>query len=309
MLWNLFGVIVLFCLTVIFFLSWILSQVILRPRTGSSQEIMERLIREKRMTREYFDALEQREFEIASKFGYMLSCLLLQDREFEREKKKLVILCHGYTMAKLSMISYAKIFLSLGYLVLLYDHRNHGESGKIFTSMGYYESKDLETVLDYCFDYYGKDLKVITFGESMGAATVLLNLKEEERLCGVIADCGYSNLKGLLKHQLKNRFHLPPYPFIFIADFLFWLRGRFRLDQVCPMEAVKNSHIPVFFIHGATDLYVPTKMSEEMYQQKKGKKKLYLCEGAAHAKSIVMDEKEYDRQVKEFLKEIGGESL
>lgn len=61
----------------------------------------------------------------------------------------------------------------------------------------------------------------------------------------------------------------------------------------------------IFFIHGGADTYIPTEMGRRLYRVYMGKKRIYICPGAKHSDSFWTDKKEYDRQIGEFLREIG----
>ncbi len=261
----------------------------------------------------------KKSFHIKSDYGYLLSCELvdnlqqthqqktdqkpqqkIQSQQSEYHNKKIVILCHGLGFAKYGSIKYMELFLRLGYSVLMYDHRNHGQSGKAFTSMGFFEQQDLKRVVDWCYEKFGPDCSIITHGESMGASTVLLHLGIDNRVKCVIADCPYSDLKLLLKHQLKQYYHLPRF-LIPVESSLTYLRAGFKYQQVSPIKVVSQTEVPILFIHGKRDNFVPTSMSKQMYQAKSKNKALYLVAKARHAGSYCQNKEGYEKRVAEFL--------
>jgi fermentation-respiration switch protein FrsA (DUF1100 family) len=217
-------------------------------------------------------------------------------------RTKIAVFCHGYKASKTASIVYAKILMELGYSAVVYDHRNHGNSDKKFTSMGYYEKYDLKTILDWCFIRFGKDIHIITHGESMGSATVLGHLAIDDRVTAAIADCGYSDLGDLLKHQLKTYFHLPYQPFLPVAKVFIKLRGGFRVSEVSPKVGALQSKTPILFIHGDRDDYVPTRMSVDMYEQRTGEKTLFLQKDAKHALACVVDYDRYCQVIQDFVR-------
>jgi len=281
---------------------WKLSNLMLQPKKLSYDKLYEREVAEGKLNEKEYQAMNKSKFIITSDFGYPLSCELLETDYTKQNNadKKIAVLCHGFTCAKYSSVLYAEIFLKLGFTVLIYDHRNHGLSGKAFTSMGYYEKQDLKKVIDWCSETYGEDCKIVTHGESMGAATVISHLEIDRRVRCVIADCAYSDLKQLLKYQLKRYFHIPSI-FITMACFLVYLRAGFWYGEVSPIRAVSHTNTPILFIHGIEDNYVPANMSQAMYDCKNGFKELYLVEGAKHAGSCITNHEEYERRVEIFL--------
>ena len=278
-----------------------LSNRILQPRQLSYEKLYEKEVSECHFDENRYQAMKKVEFEVESDYGYTLACELLETNSSKTESpKKIAVLCHGYTSAKCACLKYAEIYFKLGYTVIIYDHRNHGLSGKAYTTMGYYEKHDLKKVIDWCFEKYGEDCTVITHGESMGAATVLLHIGIDDRVKCVVSDCAYSDLKQLLKYQLKRYYHLPVF-LIPLVSLITYLRAGFLYKQVSPIQVVKETDKPILFIHGMEDHFVPTNMSKEMYESKKDKKVLYLVAEAKHAESCLIDKEDYENKVKDFL--------
>ncbi len=273
------------------------------PKVRDENAVFDRELDLKRFPVEFFHTLEKEEVTINSIYGYHLSCLLLNN-ELTKSKdnyKKVAVFCHGYKCSKSAAVVYAKILMDLGFTAVLYDHRNHGRSGRKFTSMGFYEKQDLKQVIDWCYQKYGRNIHIVLHGESMGATTVLNYLVLDDRIAAVIADCGYSDLSKLLKHQMRKYYHLPYQILMPIINIILKLRAGFSLKDVSAIEGVKHSNTPILFIHGDADDYVPYQMSVEMYHMKKGAKELYLAKGAVHAQACVVDLKRYIQVIETFI--------
>jgi len=278
---------------------WCMSNMVLRPKKISCEKIYRMEAKRGKFDEEFYKSTKKKQFMILSDFGYNLSCELLEPDNMNNGNK-IVILCHGFSQGKYRSLIYAEIFLKLGYRALVYDHRNHGLSGKAFTSMGYYEKYDLKKLVDWCFDTFGADCKVITHGESMGAATALLHLDIDNRVKCTIADCAYSDLKEQLKHLVKYYYHMPQF-LIPLENLITYIRAGFWYGEVSPISVVSRVDTPILFIHGKKDNYVPVEMSVKMYESKKNKKALYLVAGASHTKSCAKNRKGYEHRVKMFL--------
>ncbi len=275
---------------------WCLSNLLIKPRKLPYQRGFDREVRCGKLDSGLYQSWEKKAFVLRSDYGYPISCEFIN-----KGQKKIAVLCHGLGCAKYTSIKYAEMFLKLGFSVLIYDHRNHGNSGRAHTSMGYYERYDLKKLVDWCFRKFGPDCQIVTHGESMGAATVLMHLGSDPRVGCVIADCGYSDLKQLLRHQLNQFYHLP-YFLIPVESLLTYLRAGFWYREVSPIQAVSHSDIPVLFIHGKIDNMVPAAMSKQMYDSKKKNKAIFLVAGARHAESICKNRTKYEQVVEQFLK-------
>ncbi len=277
---------------------WWLSDMVLKPKHLSCERIFRMEAKLGKFNQELYEKTWKMKFSVLSDYGYLLSCELLEPQT--PTGNKTAILCHGFSHSKYGSLIYAEIFLKLGYRVIIYDHRNHGLSGKAYTSMGYYEKFDLKKVVDWCVKRFGPEVRIVTHGESMGAATVLLHLGIDTRVSCVIADCAYSDLKELLKYQSRTIYHMPLF-FIPIESLITYLRAGFWYREVAPIRIVSRTDVPILFIHGKNDSYVPTSMSRQLYACKKDKKAIYLVAGAAHAESCMKNRSGYTKRVEEFL--------
>ncbi len=202
---------------------------------------------------------------------------------------KWVIFSHGYTCTREADYKYLMTFYERGYSLLVYDLRSHGDNVIKDVTMGFKEKDDLHEIIRYVRNTYGEETHVALFGESMGAATTCLATAYRDPLDFVISDCGYASLPLLLKHLLKQR-HLPTFVLPFAN---FWVRAihHYSVYKILPYEALKENEVPILFIHGTADTFVPPEHAQIFYDANKGYKELHYFEGCEHSMSVV-DERE-----------------
>ncbi len=296
---------IIFIILLVLFIAsgFYLSAMVIYPRTRSRENTLQTECEKGHMTKAAFDTLPKEEVRIRSQYGYELHGFYFPNGN----SKKTVIICHGITYTLYGSVKYMDMFMKRGYNVLLYDHRNHGESGGKNTTFGYYEKHDLKTCTDWVLEKCGNDFIVGVHGESMGAAIALQNIAMDPRVSFCVADCPFSDLSMLLKYRLKLEFKLSSFPAFQITGLFVRLRTGMRIKNISPIRDIAKVETPIFFIHGEEDLYIPTQMSIDMYNSKKGIRQLYIAPDARHAESVAKNRKEYDRLVGEFLKEIGCE--
>lgn len=217
----------------------------------------------------------------------------------------LAIQLHGYRSMRVRDFSGgAYEALELGQNVLLVDQRAHGKSGGRVISFGINERLDCKAWVEYATERFGKDVKIILYGISMGAATVLMasELDLPKNVVGIVADCPYSSPKAIIKKVCRDM-HLPPilfYPIVKAGAMLF---GGFNPDKASPVEAVKNTDLPILLIHGEGDRFVPSYMSDEIAEA--GKTVTYLkIPEATHALSMLYDRSTYINALKNFSEKI-----
>lgn len=224
-------------------------------------------------------------------------------------RKKVVIVCHGHTWNRINSLKYAKIFYDKGYNVVLYDHCYFGESDGTFTSLGGYEQYDLNVIFDLVREKFGKDALVGLHGESMGAATVLLELGLRHDVDFVVADCPFSDTMGYYREICLRSTHLPGFPIVDMANSMSKRKYGYDFRKVSPIKAVAQSTTPICFIHGKADKFIYPSHSKKMKAVSSNPlSELHLIDGAEHARSYHKDSCEYAKVVNEFLDKVEKEN-
>ncbi len=297
-----FVMIVLSVFAFLLLAGFVFSSKVIKPNCVPYEETYRMEIDKGRFDPVWYDKLKKEEHWIDSPYGYKLHAIYLPSDG----SKKTVIICHGITYSLFGSMKYARIFLDLGFNVMTYDHRNHGKSGGKDTTFGHYEKYDLKAIKEWVLKRTGEGTIVGLHGESMGAAIALQYLAMDENISFCIADCGFSDLKELLKIRVNNDFHLPAFPFMDIAALITRIRTGMSFADISPVKTVGTVKTPVMFVHGSEDWYVPAFMSRKMYEAKKtGSRKLLVVPGAAHASSIATDPAGYTDEVRSFLEQYG----
>lgn len=219
----------------------------------------------------------------------------------------LQIMFHGYRSNAVRDFSGGmQLALKEGCNVLLVDQRAHGKSGGRCLSFGILERRDCLTWIGYARERFG-DVPMYLVGISMGAATVLMasELELPENIKGIISDCGYSSPRAIIQKVMAER-HYPVklvYPFVRLSGILF---GGFDIDSAAAVTALRRCRVPVLFIHGEDDRFVPCEMTWENYTACAGEKYILTVPGAAHGLSYVVDHKGYSGAVRDFLRRTLG---
>ena len=141
---------------------------------------------------------------------------------------------------------------------------------------------------------------------SMGAATVLMatTLELPENVVGIVADCGYTSPSSIVKKVLRDR-HLPMFPTYALLRLGGRLYGGFDLEAASAVSAMEQCEIPVLFIHGEDDRFVPCDMGRENYAHCcSSKKALLTIPGAGHGMSYMVDKSKYLHTASAFLEQV-----
>ncbi|WP_088041703.1 alpha/beta hydrolase [Bacillus sp. EAC] len=248
--------------------------------------------------------IKNERIQIKSPLGYNLIGYYLPA---EKPTNKTIITLHGYMGSKDDQAKYAKMFHSIGYNVIAYDQRNHGESSGTYTTYGILESKDLQAVVQYA-KKRSHNGQIGIHGVSMGAATTLIyagNVKNGADF--FIADCPYSNFLEESKFRLKNDYTYIPSilqgPIVFLGDAFLKLRKDYSIKDASPIDSIQNIKAPVLFINTKTDDYIPPQMTQDLYDKKKGPKSIYWTNSGKHGAAFDEDSSSYKEQVIKFLEQ------
>ena len=213
-----------------------------------------------------------------------------------------IIACHGYSGSANDMARYAKRYYSMGYSLIIPDARAHGTSEGHVRGMGWLERLDIPIWINKILSEH-EDAKIALFGISMGATTVMMTSGEElpKQVCAVIEDCGYSSAWDEFEKQLKNMFHLPSFPLMNVASIVTKIRGGYSLKEASAVNQLKKCKLPVLFIHGKDDQFVPFEMLDIVYDAATTEKEKLAVENAGHAMSSTKEPEIYWNTVKAFL--------
>lgn len=216
------------------------------------------------------------------------------------------LMFHGYRgSAERDLSGGVQRCFKLGHSALIVDQRCSGRSGGNTITFGIKEHRDCLKWVEFMLERFGKDVKIILTGISMGASTVLMAAGTElpENVIGVLADCGFSSAKDIIQIVIR-KMGLPPklsYPFVKLGAMVY---GHFDLDELTAEEAVKRAKVPVIFFHGEADDFVPCDMSRINYEACASRKMLVTVPGAGHGLSYPVAPERYLNAMREFFREV-----
>ena len=187
---------------------------------------------------------------------------------------------------------------------LIVDQRCSERSEGNVITFGVNEHRDCLSWVAFMVEHFGPDVKIILTGISMGASTVLMAAGQElpPNVIGVLADCGYNSAKDIIKKVIKQM-RLPVGIGYFFVKLAARIYGHGDLEEISPETALKNCKIPVIFIHGEGDNFVPCEMSRINYDACPSRKMLVTILGAGHGLSYPVDPQKYLSSLKEFFGE------
>ena len=219
--------------------------------------------------------------------------------------KRLIVAFHGWRSAWYRDFVLCDGFWKASECSILYaEQRGQNSSGGSHMGFGLIERFDCADWVQWGIRQCGPKLPIYLAGISMGATTVLMatGTPLPDAVHGIIADCGFTSPHAIWKHIARKNLHL-----------IYGLRGvlanaicRRRLsvgaNAYSTTEALRQNAIPVLFIHGSDDHFVPVEMTYENYRACAAPKELLIVPGADHGISYFVEPERYRAAVLDFWK-------
>ena len=253
-----------------------------------------------------FPELKERLFTERSHEEWTLNAfdgLTLKAHYFSADSHVYAIIMHGYSSTYCSMLPQAIHFLEKGYNLLMPEQRGHGGSEGDYFGFGFHEHYDLQAYINMVCEK-DPEAQILLLGVSMGAATVMMAAGEylPDNVKCVIEDCGYTSGWEQNVHILKSKYHLPAFPTLHFSDLLMRLKHHYSYKEAAPIQYVANAEVPMLFIHGDQDNFVPFSMLQPLYEACTSTEKDFLVViGAEHANSVLVNPELYWQKVDSFI--------
>ncbi len=224
-------------------------------------------------------------------------------------RRETAVIVHGYTDNAVRMLHIGYLYhKDLGYHILLPDLRYSGLSDGDHLQMGWQDRLDVLRWMDVASHAFGGDemrdsCRMVVHGISMGGATTVCVSGEPQPpyVRCYVEDCGFTSAWDEFANELDARFGLPPMPLLYVASALTKMRYGWSFGEASARHQVERCALPMLFIHGDADTFVPTWMGDSLYAAKSGVKEYWRVPGTAHATSYLDHRDKYTEKVKKFV--------
>lgn len=216
--------------------------------------------------------------------------------------KRVIIAMHGWRSSWMSDFSaIAPFWHDNDCNVLFAEQRGQNNSGGVYMSFGLMERYDCLAWIDWVNENY-PDMPIYLGGISMGASTVLMAAGFElpENVKGIIADCGFTSPVDIWRHVVEKNLGMSYRLRKGAIQRMCRQKLQIDADGYSAVEAMENCDVPVLFIHGTDDHFVPIDMTYKNYKACRAPKRIFVVPGADHGMSYYMNREGYEAAVKEF---------
>lgn len=219
-----------------------------------------------------------------------------------QNSNKWAIVVHGYGGSGKLMSDKSKYFYDMGYNVLIPDLRGHGKSEGDYIGMGWKDRLDIISWINFIIKE-NPNAEIVLHGTSMGAATVLMTSGENlpSNVKAIVADCAYTSAWDEFSYQLETYLKVPSSYILNVTNMVTKLKAGYSLKEASALECVKKATVPILFIHGDKDKFVPYSMMDKLYDATSSPKEKLTIDGGEHANSDLVSPFLYWLTLEDFL--------
>jgi pimeloyl-ACP methyl ester carboxylesterase len=204
-----------------------------------------------------------------------------------RTSDRYLLYFHGSALNIGANINHARRFYNLGFSVLLVSYRGYGQSDGTFPTEAQVYT-DAQASWNYLIEQKGIDPGAIfIYGHSLGGAVAIQLAVDHPAAGGLIVEATFTSIADMARQMPKYR--------IFPISLI--LHQRF--DSI---NKVDRLQVPVLYLHGTDDRFVPPQMSRELYNRTASLKRIKLIVGGGHNNSAAVAGDEYLRAVGDFVR-------
>lgn len=221
---------------------------------------------------------------------------------YDAKSDKTAIVVHGYAGSHFEMQPYCKFFHDKNFNVLALDCRAHGQSEGACVGFGWLDRLDVLSWVRFLNEKMPNG-KIVLFGLSMGGTAVCMasGEKDLQNVVAVISDCAFDNADREIQFLLKKKKILGIF-----KKHLYSYAKRLHSFDICQADAikqVKKTQIPILFIHGAEDDFVPLENMKNLYASTpQNLRENFVVENAGHALAYSQAGVLYEKKISDFLK-------
>ena len=217
-----------------------------------------------------------------------------------------VILAHGWGSNKSAMLERAALLHDRHNLVL-FDFRNHGQSGAAPTTQGVREAGDVGAFVDWLEAAKGPQ-EIALLGVSLGGAAALNHAHRDERIDALVIESTHATLANAIQARMDRS----GYPLSLPGSWATLLGALIRtgedISAADPVQAVARlDERPVLFISGGQDGAIGPDDPELLLAAALAAgspAELHMCEASGHAGSPEACPEEYAGWVLGFLERV-----
>ncbi|MCB0395819.1 MAG: alpha/beta hydrolase [Flavobacteriales bacterium] len=231
--------------------------------------------------------------------------LLKSNRDIEcwsitaENPKGTIILFHGFSGQKSSMLDKADIFRELGSSTFLVDFMGSGGSEGNQTTIGFMEGEQVKSCVDYLTQK--GEQNIYLFGTSMGAVAIMKAMNDYEMSPkGIILECPFGSMYQTVCARFEAM-NTPTFPMAGLLVFWGGVQNGFWAFGHNPVSYARKINCPTLLLYGAKDKKVSRAEIDEIFANLGGMKEVNIYPEAGHENYLIRYKEQWTQDISEFL--------
>jgi len=192
-----------------------------------------------------------------------------------RKDLPLIIYFHGNISNVTHGLEKIELLNKQGFTIFSFEYRGYGKSeGAALYEDDFY--RDARSALRWVNRQGWNNNDIIYYGHSLGAA-VAINLALEQPPLSLLLESAFTSYADMAKHKVS---------FLTLLERLRIYELDKKTSEFDNINKVPKLKRPIVFYHCASDVIVPSQMSEALFRLAKEPKRLRIVKGANHINSL-----------------------
>ena len=244
--------------------------------------------------------------------GLRLAGMMIPARK-DVSRRGMIVFAHEFCSDMHSCARYCRPLVNIGYDVLTFDFRGHGQSPDQpdYTPRQWVSDREVDDMrgalafAEEWLEHRGLPQEIGVFGISRGACAAIVVAAEDPRVKALVVDGAFST-------DTSIEYFMKRWAYIFAKVRVvyenhhpaFWRFLRWTMMAIasrefkCRFPSVRKAiqrmtPRPMLFIHGEKDSYLPVEQSRLLYALAGQPKSLWIAPGARHNQAAVVHPAEY----------------
>ncbi len=201
----------------------------------------------------------------------------------EDPKAPTIIFAHGWGRNARRMLPYLRKFCCLGFNLLAFDARGHGNSDPDKYSNLVKFAEDIMA----CMNFVENTKKSLTpdfylVGLSIGGAGSIYAAAHDPRIKKVVTVGAFAHPASVMKKQFKDH-HIPYFPMIWFMFRYLKIFQKLDLNRIAPEKHIARAQASFLLVHGEEDATVPVEEGKRLAKAAGDKAELWIIPHRGHS--------------------------
>ena len=199
-----------------------------------------------------------------------------------KENAPVLILIHGWQNNAGRMMRYIRELAPLGYNLLAFDARSHGDSSFTVKTTVWSYTEDTLAAIRYVQEHSGADTRIGLVGFSIGGGAAINAAAHTTGVQAVLTVGAIAHPLEVMRMSFDHK-GIPYFPLVWMFFKYLEMRYGIRFNRIAPLRHIGKVQAPVFLIHGEKDdIVLPDQSRKLLDAGNPDSVRIWIAPGLAH---------------------------